>query len=192
MLLGAVITGCSGSTPSGSRSADTSGSASGSTIEFSLKDIQALDPSKAPAIRSSALKGRKHVVLFFMAAACSVSWRYDRRLNDLMNAYRTKDVEFLGVMSGGNDTPQGIRAFAKQRHYQLPILDDTRQMLAERLKVTVTPTFALIDKEGRLRYIGAFDDAPNEKRVKRKYLAEAVAAVLQGQDPPVAQTAPFG
>lgn len=109
-----------------------------------------------------------------------------------MNAYRTKDVEFLGVMSGGNDTPQGIRAFAKQRHYQLPILDDTRQMLAERLKVTVTPTFALIDKEGRLRYIGAFDDAPNEKRVKRKYLAEAVAAVLQGQDPPVAQTAPFG
>ena len=64
--------------------------------------------------------------------------------------------------------------------------------LSSFFKITNTPTFAVIDKKGVLRYRGSFDDSPEESDVTKHYLSDAVVAVLDSKSVPVANTRPFG
>lgn len=57
-----------------------------------------------------------------------------------------------------------------------------------------TPTVAIIDKAGVLRYYGAFDDAPwsDFATAGRRYAASALQAVAAGKPPEPAKTAAYG
>lgn len=143
-------------------------------------------------IALSKFKDKKSVVLFFMSEQCQVTWRYEKRVGKLMSEYGKKDVAFLGVRCSANDTPVSIRKFAESKNFEMPVLNDEKGKMTSFFKVTNTPSFALIDKKGVLRYFGSFDDAPDEPDVTKKYLPDAISAVLTNKTVAVTRTKPFG
>lgn len=148
--------------------------------DFKLRDVthdlKEGEKEDAATIALSDYKGKEPVVLFFMSEKCSVTWRYEKRMGQLEQKYG-KDIRFLGVRCSANDTPETIRKFAEAKNFDMPILDDASGEMARYFKIRCTPTFALIDKKGVLRYQGSFDDAPDEPDVTKRFLPNAIVAV---------------
>ena len=75
------------------------------------------------------------------------------------------------------------------------LIDDTSK-IGRAYEARNTPHMFVIDKEGRLAYMGAIDDKPtaNPKDVKgaRNYVREAMAALVDGKPVAVASTRPYG
>jgi peroxiredoxin len=155
---------------------------------FKLADIM---QDKPQTIALSDYAGKKPVILFWMSDKCSVTWRYEKRVGKLMQQLGKK-VQFLGVRCNTFDTPDDVKKFAEAKNFDMPLLNDSKGELTRYFNARNTPTFAVIDKKGTLRYFGSFDDAPDEADVTHNYLPEAVMAVLTDKTVPVKQTKSFG
>lgn len=59
-----------------------------------------------------------------------------------------------------------------------------------------TPHMYVIDKEGKLAYMGAIDDNPSARHstveTAKNYVSAALGAVMEGRTPEIAQTKPYG
>ena len=164
--------------------------------DFKLKDVM-YEPKKTAKedlsnVAISQYKGKKNVVLFFMSEQCSVTWRYEKRIGEMLKKYKKGDVAFLGVRCSANDTAESIKKFAESKNFEMPVLNDEQGKLSSFFKITNTPTFAVVDKKGVLRYRGSFDDNPEDADVKKHYLGDALLAVLDNKAVPVTNTRPFG
>jgi hypothetical protein len=73
------------------------------------------------------------------------------------------------------------------------VLLDEDHAVADLYGAATTPHFFVVDAEGVLRYAGALDDVTfRQKTPTRQFLAEAVAALLEGRLPDPAQTPGYG
>ena len=164
--------------------------------DFKLTDLmhEKKDGEKPDAnqVALSDYKDKKPVVLFFMSEQCSVTWRYEKRVGQLMQKFGKKDAAFLAVRCSANDTPQSICKFAESKNFVMPVLNDEKGAMTAYFGVRNTPSFVVIDKKGVLRYFGSFDNAPDEPDVTQKYLPNALTAVLTDKLVAVKQTKPFG
>ena len=164
--------------------------------DFKLTDLmhEKKDGEKPDAnqVALSDYKDKKPVVLFFMSEQCSVTWRYEKRVGQLMQKFGKKDAAFLAVRCSANDTPQSICKFAESKNFVMPVLNDEKGQMTAYFGVRNTPSFVVIDKKGVLRYFGSFDNAPDEPDVTQKYLPNALTAVLNDKLVAVKQTKPFG
>jgi peroxiredoxin len=150
--------------------------------DFSLRDVMKDGDAR---VSLSDFKGKKHLVVFFTSYTCDACLDYEGRKSAVMKDFAGKDVAFVAVRSSADDTADGMRKYATEKGYTIPVLDDPGSKLAAYFGVIVTPTFYLIDKDGKLRYRGGLDDSLREELVKRVYLKEAIEAVLAGKDPAV-------
>jgi len=150
--------------------------------DFKLRDLNAAEERQ---VAISDFKGKKAVVLFFTSYSCDACVEYEGRKEKLMKAFEGKDVAFVAVRSSADDTADGMKKYAKEKGWTFPVLDDPGSKAAAYFGVIVTPTFYLIDREGKLRYRGGLDDSLREEAVKRVYLKEAIDAVLAGREPAV-------
>jgi peroxiredoxin len=140
--------------------------------------------------RLGALRGRV-VVLNFWSAECPWAERADQ----MLEAYRRKwgdAVVVWQIASNINESAEMLAEIARQR--ELPVvLHDSRHEVADQYGAQTTPHLFVIDGRGVLRYQGALDDTSfRQREARRFYLRQAVEAVLEGQDPDPAQTAPYG
>ena len=163
--------------------------------EFKLRDVthdlKATEKPDAAMVALSSFKDKKPVVLFFMSERCGTTWKYEKRLGQLMKK-NSKDVAFMGVRCSANDSAESIRKFCETRNFEMPVLNDEKGDLSKFFKVTNTPTFTLIDNKGVVRYRGSFDDSAEESGVMKTYLADAVKAVLDSKEVAIKTTRPFG
>jgi hypothetical protein len=90
-------------------------------------------------------------------------------------------VAFVGVRSSSTDTDEATRAYLKENGFAIPVLADDGNVLADYFRVPNFMVFVVIDGEGRMRFWGGIDDHPDETRVKRRHLREAIDAVLAGK-----------
>ena len=60
-------------------------------------------------------------------------------------------------------------------------------VIARAFGATKTPEAFLFNQGGKLVYHGAIDDSRNDTEVTRNYLRDALDAVLEGREPPVAE-----
>jgi peroxiredoxin len=152
--------------------------------DFELPDLE------GKLHRLVALRGRV-VVLIFWSAECPWAERADQ----MLEAYRRQwgdDVIVLPIASNMNESTEMLAEIAKQR--RLPVvLHDSRHEVADQYGAQTTPHLFVIDGRGILRYQGALDDTSfRQREARRFYLRQAVEAVLAGQEPDPAQTAPYG
>lgn len=164
--------------------------------EFKLVDLMhEKKPGESPDAAKIALsdyKDKKSIVLFFMSEQCDVTWRYEKRMGQLMQQFGKKEVAFFSVRCSAADTPQSICKFAESKNFAMPLLNDANGQMTSYFHVTNTPSFVLIDKKGTLRYFGSFDDYMEENGVKKRYLPDAITAVLSDKVVSIKQTKPFG
>jgi peroxiredoxin len=134
------------------------------------------------------------VVLVFLANHCPVVQMYEDRLIEFTNDYKSKGVRVVGiaVSSMPQDKLPGIKDYMKDHKSNYVYGYDETQAVGKAYGATKTPQFFVLDKERKIRYTGSLDDNPNEGRVSKHYLSDAVNAVLKGETPAVEETRPVG
>lgn len=131
-------------------------------------------------------KGKKAVVLVFIATDCPISNAYAPELRRIETGCTARNVAFVLVYSEPDLTRENARRHAKEYGYACPwVLDPTRR-LARRAGATVTPEAAVFAPDGRLLYRGRIDDAyvgygKRRFRATRHDLRDVLDAVSSGR-----------
>jgi len=119
----------------------------------------------------------------------------DDRIIDFANDYKDKSVKLVAVSVNDIDKDRlpGIKEHMKDKKLNYTYGYDESQAIGRAYGATNTPHFFVLDKERKIRYIGAMDDnAMHEAKVTKHYLRDAVDALLAGKTPPVKETRPTG
>jgi len=134
------------------------------------------------------------VVLVFLGNHCPVVQAYEDRIIDFTAAYKDKGVKVVGVSVNDLDSDRipKIKEYMKDHKSNYLYGYDESQAIGHAYGATNTPQFFVLDKERKIRYLGAMDDSQSEARVKKTYLKDAVEALLKGETPAVEETQPKG
>jgi peroxiredoxin len=134
------------------------------------------------------------VVLVFLANHCPVVQAYEDRIIEFTNDYKNKGVKVVGIAVSQQsiDKLPGIKDYMKEHKSNYVYAYDETQDTGRAYGATNTPQFFVLDKERKIRYTGTLDDNQNEARATKRYLRDAVDAVLKGESPAVDETRPQG
>ena len=153
------------------------------SIAPSFKNLPGVD-SKSYSLGDFA--SSKILVVVFSCNHCPYVQAYEERMIALERDYGPRGVHLVAINS--NDTknyPEDnfaeMMKRAEVKGFNFSYLRDEDQSVAEAFGATHTPEFFVLDGERRIRYHGKMDDnyqKPSE--VKRKYVQEAVDALLSG------------
>jgi thiol-disulfide isomerase/thioredoxin len=134
------------------------------------------------------------VVLVFLGNHCPVVTMYDDRIIDFVNDYKGKSVKVVAVAVQDADSDRLPAIKEKLQKQGAPYVYgyDESQAIGKAYGATNTPQFFVLDKDRKIRYLGAMDDNMNEGKVTKTYLRDAVDAVLAGKTPEIEETQPKG
>jgi peroxiredoxin len=134
------------------------------------------------------------VVVVFLANHCPVVHAYEDRVIDLTNDYKGKSVKVVGlsVSTQGGDKIPGIKDYTKEKKSNYVYGYDESQAIGRNYGATNTPQFFVLDKTRTIRYTGALDDNQNESKVSKKYVRDAVNALLANETVEVTETRAVG
>jgi peroxiredoxin len=137
------------------------------------------------------------LVLVVIGNGCPTVRAYEDRLKHMHQRYAARGVQVVAVNSNNPhlspfDTHEQMVRRAAEAGLPFPYLKDADGTLARALGAVSTPHAFVFDGERRLRYRGRIDDARIPDSVTKRDLDEALRALTDGGDPPVATTEPFG
>jgi hypothetical protein len=135
---------------------------------------------------------RGHIlVLNFWSAECPWAKRADLELLLCLKHWGA-EVVLLTLAACANEKDVDVRYVARQRGLS-PVLLAAGTPVVGTFGAKITPHIFICDKDGRLRYSGAFDDVTFKQRVPtRQFVREAVDALRAGRLPDPAETIPYG
>jgi peroxiredoxin len=144
------------------------------------------------AITLSNTKGAKVVVICFTCNSCPVARAYEDRFIEFNKQYADKGVKFVAINVNKGESLEDMKRRAEEKGFNYPYAYDESRESATRYGARVTPHLFVIDGDGNVAYIGAFDDNMNAKEVKHHYVTDAVDALLKGEKPQTTETKAFG
>lgn len=157
--------------------------------EFRLQDFRGKTWSFAE------VKQQKVLVLAFLGCECPLAGQYAETLRTIAEQHPA-DVAVWGIFSNQQDAPSEMVAFAKAHRLEYPLLKDAGNVVADQLQATRTPEIVVLDANRVVRYQGRIDDqftyGKSRPKAEHDYLGDAIAALLAGKNPPVAQADPVG
>lgn len=141
---------------------------------------------------------QKLLVVVVSCNHCPYVIAYEPRLVAIANEYRARGVGFVAVNANDatrypDDGMQAMKVRADERAFPFPYLRDDTQAFVRALGARFTPEVYVFDEERKLRYHGRIDDNHRDAaRVQSHDLKNALDALLDGREPPVAETVAFG
>lgn len=134
------------------------------------------------------------VVVAFTCNSCPYARDVEDRLIQLAGEFTEAGVRVVAINVNlvEEDLPPAMRERAEAKGFPFPYLHDASQRIAREFGAIKTPEFFVLDGEGRVAYMGALDDSPDGKSVNKRYVADAVRAVLAGELPATQETVPIG
>ena len=128
---------------------------------------------------------------------CPYVQAWEGRMSERQRVYGDRGFRIVAVSSNDaerypEDSFDAMKERARARRFAFDYLYDETQAFATTLGSVRTPEVFLFDADRRLVYHGAIDDNRDETAVDRQYLRDAIEAVLDRRDPPVAETPPVG
>ncbi len=128
---------------------------------------------------------------------CPYVQAWEGRLSAIARDYADRGVRVVAVNSNDaqshpEDSFEEMQKRAASQGFAFDYLHDEPQAVARELAAERTPEVFLYDRDRRLVYHGAIDDNRDEDAVSQRYLRDAIAAVLSGQEPPVSETPAVG
>jgi len=129
------------------------------------------------------------VVVAFLANHCPAVVANDDRIIDFAGDYKDKNVKFIGISvtaaEGQKDLDDinGIKTRTKEKAFNYVYGYDESQKVGKAYGAVATPTFFVLDKERKIRYMGALDSSVmKESKDAKNYVRDAVDALLAGKD----------
>ncbi len=159
--------------------------------DFSLKGVDGKNHSM------SDYSEAKGFIIVFTCNHCPYSVAYEDRIIELQNNYGPKGFQVIAInpndpISYPSDGYEPMIERAKEKGFNFPYLVDEGQALYPKYGATRTPHIFILDNERTVKYIGAIDNATTEKKVTEKFAENALNALLEGNDPEVAETKAIG
>jgi peroxiredoxin len=152
--------------------------------DFKLKNVD------GKAISLSDWKDARGYIVIFDCNTCPYSKAYNDRIVALHARYLPLGFPLVAINandpeSSAGDSYSNMVSHAKKKGYKFPYLVDETQEIARTYGATNTPHVYVLQRMGddlRVAYIGAIDDnARDAKAVTRKYVEEAIDALLSGK-----------
>jgi peroxiredoxin len=143
---------------------------------------------------------KKILLVVFTCNTCEYARDLDKRLVTFADEYVT-DNNKVGVIAINSnkvegDHPPAMKKKAEMVGYTFPYVWDETQAIAKEYGTTSTPEcFVLgpvVEGKRKIVYEGSFDNSPDGKDVKKKYVEEAVMAALEGKTPETTETQAIG
>jgi peroxiredoxin len=144
------------------------------------------------------LSGKKAVIVIFSCNHCPYVQAYEDRIIQIQNDYAAKGAQIVAINSNEDvnhpdDSFENMVKRAKEKKFNFLYLRDETQSAARDYGATHTPHIFLFDQKRELRYTGKIDDNWQEaSKVKRRYLREALDALLEGKEVPEPETHAIG
>lgn len=142
-------------------------------------------------------QGKEATVVVFMCNHCPYVLAWLDRIMAAAHDYAGRGVAFVGINANDAnkypaDSFQAMQTLAWERGLPFPYLHDETQAVARAYGAECTPEIFMFDRGLRLRYHGAPDDNQDDPQGARPYLRESLDLVLEGRQPPLAETPPVG
>ena len=163
--------------------------------DFNLKNVD------GKMISLSSFKNAKGFILIFDCNTCPYSKVYNERIQALNKKYASLGFPVIAINSNDPEVSSGdsfedMVRVAKKKDYSFPYLIDESQSVAKTYGATNTPHVYVLSKQDenlKVAYIGAIDDSARDaSAVTKKYVEDAVDALLSGKSIPIAKTKAVG
>ncbi|HNV31263.1 MAG TPA: thioredoxin family protein [Cyclobacteriaceae bacterium] len=157
--------------------------------DFKLKNVDGKMVSLAD------FKEAKGFIIIFDCNTCPYSKAYNERIIDLNEKYAAKGFPVITINAndGSGDSYEDMVRIANKKKYKFPYLYDETQAIAKTYGATNTPHVFVLNRDLKVSYIGAIDDnARNAASASKKYVENAVDALLTGKSVPVTKTKAVG
>lgn len=163
--------------------------------DFKLKNID------GKMISLSDYKEAKGFIITFTCNTCPYAVQYEDRIIALNSKYEKKGYPVIAIMPNNTDIKPGdnleaMKVRAKKKGFNFPYLIDAEQSVYPQFGATKTPHMFVLQKtkEGNVvQYIGAIDDNYKDvSAVSKKYVEDAVDALLAGKEVPEKETRAIG
>ncbi len=152
-----------------------------------------VETSARPGLQLRALDGsvisleqlwrdRAATVLVFWSTQCPCVRRYQGRVDDLAGRYPPERVRVVGISSNAGEDYATVLRVAAERGIRIPIFRDETGDVARALGASSTPTTAVLDGQGRLRFLGWIDNEhlPGDSD-REPWLERAIDGVLENR-----------
>ncbi|HIF34471.1 MAG: thioredoxin family protein [Pirellulaceae bacterium] len=129
----------------------------------------------------------KVTVVCFTCNFCPVAAAYEDRFIEFAKQYKKKGVNFIAI-NVNPETLADMKKRADEKGFTFAYCKDETGETARAFGARVTPHLFVINQKRQLSYIGAFDDNMDESKARKRYLADAVDALLSGKKVKTAST----
>lgn len=149
----------------------------------------------------SDFKDAKGFIVIFTCNHCPFSVANEDRILALDAAYKTKGYPVIAInpnnpISYPADNYENMKIRAQEKGFTFPYLVDKGQKLYPKYGATKTPHVYVLQKTSkglRVEYIGAIDNSARDASLATEhYVADAVDALLKGEEPPLRETKAIG
>lgn len=143
----------------------------------------------------------KGFIVVFTCNTCPYAVAYEDRIEALNKMYASKGYPVVAIMPNNieikpGDSLSAMKQRAKEKGFTFPYLIDREQTIFPQYGATKTPHVYILEKTNDanvVRYIGAIDDNYKDAdAVDKKYVEDAVNALLANKPVPVSKTRAIG
>ncbi len=138
------------------------------------------------------------VVIIFTCNHCPYAQAYEDRLVKMAEHFDGEGVQFIAISSNDaeaypDDSFEAMKQKAIDKAYPFPYCYDADQTVARSFGALCTPHCFVFDRERKLQYKGRIDDNwKDPKAVMNQDLRNAVAALVRGELPSIAEANAIG
>jgi len=163
--------------------------------------------TEAPPFDLPGVDGRQHTLedyadepllaVVWSCNHCPYVQAWEGRMIELQREFGDRGFELVAISSNDadaypEDSFEQMKARAAAQGFNFDYLYDEDQSVLEAYGAERTPEVFLFDGDRRLVYHGAIDDSREEDEVTQRYLRDAIAAVLAGEEPSIGDTPAVG
>ncbi len=147
------------------------------------------------------------LAVIFTCNHCPTAQAYEQRIMSLHSDYKGKGVAVVAITPNDPnavrldelgytdlcDSFEETKLRAKEKGFEFPYLyDGENQKVSLVYGPVSTPHVFIFDKDRKLRYVGGIDNSENPKLVKKRFVRDALDALLASKPVAVEKTKTFG
>jgi hypothetical protein len=144
------------------------------------------------------IAGKAGTLVIFTCNHCPFAKGWEQRIAELGATYSKKGIGVILINANdpamhAEDDFAGTQARAKSLGLAVPYVIDETSAVARAFGASVTPEAFLFDAGGKLAYHGTIDDNHRDAgKVEKRYLKDALDAVVAGKHPAVPESKGLG
>jgi len=140
-------------------------------------------------IKLSSVSGANGTMIAFICNHCPFVNHIIHHVAFLAKSYVSRGINFLAISPSDaiqfpKDSPDQMRAFAKEFEFPFPYFYDETQSLSKSFGVSCTPDFYVMDPDWKIFYHGQFDESrpANTILVTGNDLTKAIDSLIEGEE----------